>query len=83
MKEMRPSTWITLIVLTALIFVPAFFVDVNSLQQSSGGDVRDNSIKPINPLGGPGPAPGNRPADEPTPNTPPEDKPEGEVTPAD
>ena len=70
MKEIRPSTWVTLIVLALLIFVPAFFVDVDTLQPPSNGVERDNTIKPINPLGKPDPEPQNKPASNKAPEKP-------------
>lgn len=65
MKDIRPSTWVTLIILALLIFIPAFFVDVDSLQQPANGGAGDNSIKPVNPLGKPEPEPTNRPESPP------------------
>lgn len=37
-KDMRPSTVIVLIVLCALIFVPAFFLDVGTMGKSGDGN---------------------------------------------
>lgn len=47
---MRPSTVIVLIVLSALIFVPAFFLDVGTM--GKGGDGNGEIVTP--------PPPGNR-----------------------
>ena len=52
MKEIRPSTWVTLAILALLIFVPAFFVDVDTLTPPANSTAPgDNSVRPVNPLG--------------------------------
>jgi hypothetical protein len=35
MREFRPSTWAILVVMLALIVVPAFFIDVRKLKQDA------------------------------------------------
>ncbi|MBK8207871.1 MAG: hypothetical protein IPK87_13935 [Planctomycetes bacterium] len=52
-KDLRPSTVIVLVVLCALIFVPAFFLDVGTM--GKGGDGNGEIETP--PL----PPPSNRP----------------------
>ena len=78
MKEIRPSTWITLAILALLIFVPAFFIDVDTLTPPNNGEQFDNSIKPIDPNAKPKPAvkPENKP------DKPPVNKPESNDPPA-
>lgn len=78
MKEIRPSTWVTLIVLALMIFVPAFFIDVDTLQMRDNGQGLDNTIKPINPLGGPDNKPENKPANEPEDKPPANEPPDNE-----
>ncbi|MBE7490135.1 MAG: hypothetical protein HS108_00005 [Planctomycetes bacterium] len=69
MESMRPSTLVALVILVALIFVPAFFISVN--------DVRDNALPDANGREPPPPpprepvAPANRSPVLPPANDPP------------
>ncbi|MBZ0137298.1 MAG: hypothetical protein K8I27_13105 [Planctomycetes bacterium] len=65
MKEIRPSTWITLGILSLLIFVPAFFIDVDTLTPPDNRAFTpdpNSTYRPINPHAGNAPLPANKPA---------------------
>jgi hypothetical protein len=77
MKEIRPSTWITLAVLCLLIFVPAFLIDVDSLAPPDNTLQPDanNPIRPVDPFGDNKPAPQS---DEPGPSEQPPEVPDNQ-----
>lgn len=69
MENMRPSTIVALIVLVALIFVPAFFININEVPKSNGdlpdanGREAPTAPRPQNP-------PAKQPDVVPQPNQP-------------
>lgn len=51
MKEIRPATWATLVVMGLLIFIPALFVDMDDYDAIPDNDERFQHSTPPNPDG--------------------------------
>lgn len=69
MENLRPSTLIALVILLALIFVPAFFIDVQDMRGNQIPDANGRDAPPAYAPPAPRDGQSNRPADPP-PETP-------------
>jgi hypothetical protein len=66
MKEIRPSTWVVLGILTLFIFAPLFLLDIEPIQQlvPANHPANPDNVRPSDPRASNTSKPQNKPADD-------------------
>jgi hypothetical protein len=69
MKEIRPSTWVVLGILTLFIFAPLFLLDIEPIQQlvPANHPANPENVRPSDPRATNTEKPQNKPANDPPP----------------